>query len=279
MTVRLLQGDAQTVLTTLSTASVHAVICDPPYPEISRKYGRMSEAEWHDLMRSVVMETRRILTPTGSAVFVLQANQEYVGRTRPWLWEFMAWTARDWNMVQDVWWWNFTAPPTVHCNASRGLMRPSVKACVWLGGADCYRDQDAVLWSQSDANAAQDRGDRALINHPSGSHVRPGRIAASADRRGGVTPFNLIPIANADSANSSGAHGHGAGTPMALATWWVKYITRPGETVCDPFCGAGTIPLACDRLGRHAIGIDKDPVMVASERIMRDAPLFAQITA
>ena len=144
-------GDCLEWLTTLPDKSVDAVVSDPPDPEISRDYGRLTEGEWHTLMRGVVEQSRRVLKPHGSAVFILQPNSERVGRMRPWLWEFMAWTAREWNMVQDAWWWNTSAPPTVHVHRKNGLMRPSVKACVWLGEPDCLRNQDAVLWTETDA--------------------------------------------------------------------------------------------------------------------------------
>ena len=80
----------------------------------------------------VVEQSRRVLKPSGSAVFILQPNSERVGRMRPWLWEFLAWTARRWNQVQDAWWWNTAALPL---GGEIGLMRPSLKTCVWLGGA------------------------------------------------------------------------------------------------------------------------------------------------
>ncbi len=62
----------------MPAGSVDAVITDPPYPEISRAYGRMTEAEWWDMMMVVCTETRRILKPTGSAVFILQPNSRKV---------------------------------------------------------------------------------------------------------------------------------------------------------------------------------------------------------
>ena len=43
-----------------------------------------------------------------------------------------------------------------------GLMRQSVKMCVWLGQADCYRNQDRVLWTPSEATSARHRADIAL---------------------------------------------------------------------------------------------------------------------
>lgn len=263
-------GDCLDIMRGLESNSVDAIVTDPPYPEIDRSYGRLTEAEWHALMRDVVAESRRILKPSGSAVFILQPNSERVGRMRPWLWEFMAWTAREWNQIQDAWWWNPSSPPTVHCNRTRGLMRPSVKAQVWLGQPDCYRDQNQVLWTQSDANAAVNREDRALRNHPSGLNMRKGRAAAAADERGGVTPFNLLPISNTNSTNSGGAHGHGAATPLPLCEWWTKYICPPGGLILDMFCGSGTVGIAAMRHGRRFIGIEKEAefVEIARKRLI-----------
>jgi DNA modification methylase len=262
-------GDCLEVLPTLEAGSVDCVITDPPYPEIDRDYGRMSEPEWHEMMRSVVKEVRRILKPRGSAVFVLQPNSERVGRMRPWLWDFMAWTAREWNQVQDVWWWNISSPPTVHCNRERGLMRGSLKACVWLGSPDCYRCQDEVLWSESEANAAQRGASRLLKYKPGGLSMRSGRCTAAAENRGGVTPFNVLPIANANSTSSAGAHGHGAGTPLSLVSWWIRYLTECGGTVLDPFMGSGTTGIACKRAECDFIGIESDPgyFAIAQKRI------------
>lgn len=262
-------GKCEDILPTLPDASVDAIVTDPPYPEIDRDYGRMTEEQWHAMMRVVVSESRRILKPSGSAVFILQPNSAKVGRMRAWLWEFMAWTAREWNQVQDVWWWNPSSPPTVHCHRTRGLMRPSVKACIWLGEPNCYRNQDEVLWTQSDANAARIRSDRALQYKPSGFTMRPGRCVGVSDERGGVTPFNLLPISNTDSANSGGSHGHGAATPLSLCEWWTRYIVPPNGIILDPFMGSGTTGIAARKHGAGYIGIEQhEPyVKMAIERI------------
>lgn len=255
----------------LPDGSVDSIVCDPPYAEIDRDYGRLTEKAWHELMRGVVSEARRILKPKGSAVFVLQANSERVGRMRPWLWEFMAWTTREWNMVQDAWWWNFAAPPTVHAHEVRGLMKPSIKACVWLGSDDCFRDQNEVLWTASDSMMAQGKEDRALRISPSGLTTRPGRIAQKVSDRGGCSPFNCIPASNTESHASAGARGHGAGTPYDVCSWWVRYITPRKGLVCDPFCGSGTVGSAALSLGRHFVGIDlsREYLGMATQRISR----------
>ena len=271
MSATIILGDCLDVLRGMADASVDAVVTDPPYPEIDRPYGRMTEPDWHAMMRGVVGEVRRVLKPSGSAVFILQPNSERVGRMRPWLWEFMAWTAREWNQVQDAWWWNTSSPPTVHCQRKRGLMRPSVKACVWLGDPLCYRDQAAVMWTPSEAMSRVRVEDRVLQRPPSGQSVRRGRIAETVIDRGGVTPFNLLPISAGDSRTSGGAHGHGASTPMPLTAWWVRYLCPPGGTILDPFAGSGTTLVAALAEGRQAIGIEREAeyVEIIKQRIAK----------
>jgi DNA modification methylase len=279
--VRLYCDDCRNVLPMLPDVSIDAVITDPPYPCIKRSYGYWTEEEWFALMKPVVRECRRVLKPHGSAVFILQPNSEKVGRMRPWVWDFLAWCCREWNVVQDHYWWNFTAPPTVHTHRTIGLMRPSVKIGVWLGEPACYRNQDSVLWSQSESNAAADRSDRALKYHPSGSHNRIGRTVAVADERGGVTPFNLLPLANTNSVSSAGSEGHGAGTPEPLCNWWIRYLTRPGDVVLDPFCGSGTTGMAALRLRRKFIGIEAVPEYhaISARRLAEPSmPLWDAVT-
>ena len=87
--------------------------------------------------------------------------------------------------------------------------------------------------------------------------------------RGGVTPFNVLPFANANSSSGAGVLGHGAGTPLKLADWWVRYICPPGGTVCDPFNGVGTMTLAALQNGCNGIGIERVPKYheIAQKRI------------
>lgn len=261
-------ANALDYLHSLPDGCADAIISDPPYPEIERPYGRLSEADWMTLMRSVVTESRRTLKPTGSAVFVLQPNMNTVGTMRLWLWKFLVWCGEFWNVIQDAYWWNIAAMPTVQAT-HYDLMRPSIKYMVWIGNPDCYRNQDAVLWTASTATLAMDKEDMALKKYASRGSLRPGRIAQTVEKRGGVTPFNLLPIANTNSSSSAGAHGHAAGTPADLVQWWMRYLTQRGDVVIDPFMGSGTTALVAKSMDRHYLGCDQmqEYVDIANERL------------
>jgi DNA modification methylase len=73
---------------------------------------------------------------------------------------------------------------------------------------------------------------------------------------------------------------HFATMPPDLAERCIKAGSKPGDTVLDPFSGAGTTALVADRLNRHAIGIElnQDYAAMGRNRVQDDAPLFAEVS-
>jgi DNA modification methylase len=266
-------GDCLDILPTIPDQSVDAVITDPPYPHIKRDYGYWTTAQWWEMIvEGVISEVRRILKPTGSAVFILQPNSEKVGKMRGWLWEFMAWVCREWNMVQDAWWWNTSALTTgLSTPRERGLMRASLKACVWCGGSDCYRDQEKALWLESHGNAYRRSIAKRFDRDETPSGQGSSNVARFATlQRGGVTPFNVFPIPRGG-GDSQETNGHGGSTPPKLLDWWTRYIVPPGGLIVDPFIGSGTMAIAAIKNRCRFFGCDTVPeyIDIAKERIAK----------
>ena len=134
-----------------------------------------------------------VLKPKGSAVFIFQPNYEKSGRC-----DFgcgSSWPGLAKNGILSK-----------MCIGGRRMLyrwreqtedrtdaaeRQDVRL---VGPADCYRNQDAVLWTPSQAMMAKHRTDFALRIGPNGRTYRNGTIAQAADERGGMTPFNVLPI-------------------------------------------------------------------------------------
>lgn len=72
---------------------------------------------------------------------------------------------------------------------------------------------------------------------------------------------NANPIADDRACNP-----HPCPKPLSLMLELVELFTDPDDLVLDPFCGSGTTGVACLRLGRRFIGIEKDATYAAVAR-------------
>jgi len=66
---------------------------------------------------------------------------------------------------------------------------------------------------------------------------------------------------------------HPTQKPVGVMQWALELATDPDDVVLDPFCGSGTTGVACLRLGRRFIGIEKAPhyAAVARERLQAES--------
>lgn len=66
--------------------------------------------------------------------------------------------------------------------------------------------------------------------------------------------------------DAAGDKLHSTQKPEALLYRVLLASTRPGDLVLDPFFGTGTTGAVARRLGRHFIGIERDPLYAAAAR-------------
>jgi modification methylase len=92
-----------------------------------------------------------------------------------------------------------------------------------------------------------------------------------------------IPLCTGDERlkDASGKKIHPTQKPEALLARAILSASRPGDVVLDPFFGSGTTGAVAKRLGRHFIGIERDPdyVAAAGERIAAVVPHAPQAVA
>jgi site-specific DNA-methyltransferase (cytosine-N4-specific) len=83
--------------------------------------------------------------------------------------------------------------------------------------------------------------------------------------RGGSIPPNLLIYGNNDSngyylqqCKKCGTKPHPARFPVQIPTFFIRFLTDPGDLVLDPFAGSNTTGEACERESRPWIAIEKD---------------------
>ncbi len=81
----------------------------------------------------------------------------------------------------------------------------------------------------------------------------------------GAIPSNVITLANTqarsgylDYCRSKNLAPHPARMPVGLAEFFIKFLTKPGDLVLDPFAGSNTTGAAAEALGRRWIAIEPD---------------------
>jgi site-specific DNA-methyltransferase (adenine-specific) len=106
-------------------------------------------------------------------------------------------------------------------------------------------------------------GDRPAVGHEAVevAHAAKGRCRWN----GGGLPA-VWAYAIATDRNGTGDRVHTTQKPLDLMLRLVELFTDPGDLVLDPFCGSGTTGVACIRLGRRFIGIEKDATYAAVAR-------------
>ena len=57
---------------------------------------------------------------------------------------------------------------------------------------------------------------------------------------------------------TSYAKEHPTQKPVPLMQWCISHLPEQCRTICDPFMGSGTTGVACAKLGRKFIGVEKD---------------------
>jgi len=89
----------------------------------------------------------------------------------------------------------------------------------------------------------------------------------------GAIPSNVLTIANTASSDNYQRYCrkrrlqfHPARMPGELAVFFIKFLTRPGDLVLDPFAGSNTTGAAAEHLHRRWVSIEPNKQYVAGSK-------------
>jgi site-specific DNA-methyltransferase (adenine-specific) len=244
---QLFADDCLVRLRSLAPESVDLVITSPPY-DGQPKYGNGEryERDWYSgFFLQVTAEIRRILKPHGS--FVLNYRSKRHGGERGTLqYELVFWLRDQGFLFCEDFVWGKPSPPPGRFNR---FLKDAVEYCFQFAKTQEWQ----FFPEQCLAPARWDAKDRARrrklphnylrVNEPSGQGRK--RVQAGPDM---VRPSTLLYVEPEFSPNPV---AHPARFPIAIPSFFIRLLTKPGQLVIDPFGGTGTTGVAAERLQRH----------------------------
>jgi DNA modification methylase len=308
VSVTILEGDARDVLATLPAESVQCCVTSPPYFGL-RDYGHDGQIGLEATpdayvaeMVALFREVRRVLKDDGTLWLNLGDSYARTGGTDKKVSE-TALVGSTRNTLQQI--QNRTTTAAQFGAKEKDLLGIPWRVAFALQADGWYLRSD-IIWHKPNpmpesvtdrptkaheyvfllTKSARYLYDASAIAEPSvePERVRRDRIGdASHEERGqhsagglfiGAQTRNARTVWSINTQPFKGAHF--ATMPPELAQRCILAGSRMGDTVLDPFGGAGTTGLVADRLGRDALLVELNPTYaaLARERIAGDAPLF-----
>lgn len=304
---QIIQGDCLEIMPTLEENSIQCVVTSPPYFGL-RDYGCAGQIgleptpeEYVEKLVAVFREVKRVLRNDGT-VF-LNLGDSYAGSGRgnnpngkqatnkgtgfdctnpgfvpyglkpkdligiPWRVAFALQTDGWWLRSEITWCKKAPMPESVKDRPTTA----TEKIFLLTKSSKYFYDIDAVKEpSTYPINSRED-------NNPENRKCFPTKQNNGIRSR----KNNDYPFRNLRNYWIIGTHpfkeAHFATFPPELPTLCIKAGSKIGDTILDPFAGAGTVGYVCEKLDRKFIGIELNPdyVAMAEDRIYNVQPLFA----
>jgi DNA modification methylase len=265
-------GDSRELLATLSPDSVDLIVTSPPFALLRKKsYGNEEQSTYVQWLCEFGQAARRVLKQTGS--FVLDLGGAYQrGKPVRSLYNYrvllMFCDDLDYRLAEEFFWYNPAKLPSPieWVNKRKIRAKDAVNTVWWFAKSDEPKaDVTKVLAPYSERM-------KTLLKDPEKFYspkVRPsGHDIASAFGRGqngGAIPPNLLQIPNTESnshylraCKALGRKSHPARFPADLPRFFIKFLTKPGDTVVDIFSGSNTTGYVAEELGRKWLSMEVD---------------------
>ena len=227
--LRLYQADALELLRRMRDESVDMIFADPPYflsnggiTCVGGRMVRVDKGGW-DKSQGIIGDHAFNLLWLDQCRRCLKPNGTIwvTGTSHNIHSVGYALQVLDYKILNDIAWYKINPPPNL--------------ACRYFTHAT-----ETILW------AAKSVKSKHTFNYALMKEQNGGKQMQSL--------WNILPPGKAEKRHGK----HPTQKPEALLTRIVAASTQPGELVLDPFCGSATTGVACARLGRRFIGIERE---------------------
>jgi len=268
-------ADALEFMPLMKHASINLIMTSPPYAlHFKKEYGNASQNEYVQWFLSFAKEFHQLLTDDGSLVIDIGGAWTPGQPTRSlYHFELLVALCREvgFHLAQEFYWFNpAKLPSPAEWVTVRKIRVKDAVNCVWWLSKTPHpkADNQEVLNEYSeDMKRLVKRGYRTTVR-PSGHVITP-----KFKDRGGSIPSNLLVCGNNDSnghylkqCKKNKIKPHPARFPIQVPTFFVRFLTEPGDVVLDPFAGSNTTGEACEREGRRWIAIEREEDYLSASR-------------
>jgi site-specific DNA-methyltransferase (adenine-specific) len=227
-TMTLIQGDCIEEMKKLKDNSIDLLFCDLPYAETSCHWDCLIDLSqfWKEVNRICKVTTPMFFTCTTKfGVSLINSNPK--------------------NFRYDMVW--IKSSPCGFLNAKKMPMRKHEMLYVFYRKLPFY-DLSSHAYSATTSILTE--------RQSSDKECYDGAISYNYEKRNGVVYNPPLPNSILEIKSEKGKHP--TQKPTALIEWCLKYFTKEGDTVLDPTAGSGSTGVACKKMNRQFIGIEKD---------------------
>lgn len=251
---------------------VDLVFTSPPFPlNRKKKYGNFQGQAYIDWLADFAPKLRTLLKPRGSIVMEV-GNAWEPGRpvmSTLALRALLAFLDNGKFRLCQQFIYNNPArlpSPAQWVTVERIRVKDSYTHLWWMSGTDRPKGTNRRIlkpYSKSMRNLFTSKKYNAGLR-PSEHHI--GRASFFRKYKGAI-PSNVITLANTQATSpylnfcrKRKLTPHPARMPIGLAEFFIKFLTKPGDLVFDPFAGSNITGAAAEGLKRKWISIESDKV-------------------
>jgi site-specific DNA-methyltransferase (cytosine-N4-specific) len=246
---------------------VDLIVTSPPFGLNTKKpYGNESSGEYLDWFRAFAEGFKKVLKPRGSLVIDIAGSwQKGLPVRSLYHFDVLSLFVRDYGfyLCQEHYWWNTARlpSPAQWVTVERSRVKDAINCAWWLSKSPTPQaDNKKVLVEYSD------RMKSLLRNSGQSEALRPSghRITAKFKKdNGGSIPPNILAIGNTESSGpyweycrQYGYKIHPARFPQLIPEYFIRFLTKPGDLVLDPFGGSSVTGYVAQHLDRQWVTVE-----------------------
>ena len=260
------------------TGKIRLVLTSPPFPlNRKKKYGNLNGQDYVDWLSGLAEPLKRLLHPKGSIVLEMgnawEPGQPVMSTLA--LEALLAFLkAGDLKLCQQFICYNPARlpSPAQWVNVERIRLKDAYTHVWWMSPTERPNaDNTKVLKPYSEAML------KLLESKKYNSGKRPSEHnigkTSFLKRNGGAIPSSVLTFSNTINHDSylrycraNSIQVHPARMPSGLAEFFIRFLTKRGDLVLDPFAGSNTTGAAAARLQRKWIAVEADDVYIQGSR-------------